>query len=234
MARLGFEAICVSRGSLRHYNNGAGWTRTIGMRSCDLVAGLPVIPRFGLSKHCRNDILIAALLRQPIVPMTHHQGVADGYHLLDEMASFVNSLGEVAWRDMKSISRSLYLQRRDDAILSVNMLSTRVSVPVPPEITRIRAIPPRIGDSAKERLFWRTVGESRRWNLVSSDETIAVQRGATIEIALGPIGATRTAIHRAGKPRLAPAARRLLTEVRDRALPSIHRIARRRHPSRLA
>jgi hypothetical protein len=234
MARLGFEAVCVSRGSLRHYNSGASWTRTIGMRPCDIVAGLPVIPRFGLSKNCRNDILIAALLRQPIVPMTHHQGVADGYHLLDEMASFAHSLGEVAWRDMKTISRSLYSQRREDGILWVSMLSTRVSVPVPPDITGIQVKSPRIKDSAEGRLFWRTIGEGRRWKLVSGDETIAVQGGAPIEIAVSPIRATRTPTHSAGKPRLAPAARRLLTEVRDRALPSIHRIARRRHSSGLA
>jgi hypothetical protein len=234
MARLGFEAVCVSRGSLRHYNNGAGWTRTIGMRPCDVVAGLPVIPRFGLSKKCRNDILIAALLRQPIVPMTHHQGVADGYHLLDEMASLVNSLGEVAWRDMKTISRSLYSWRQEGEILWVSMLSARIRVPVPPGIARIQVQVPRVEDSAEEAVFWRTVGENRRWKVVSRDETIAVQGGTTIEIALGPIEQTRGATHSAGQARLVPAARRLLTEVRDRALPSVHRIVRRGRSSRLA
>lgn len=226
MARLGFEAVCVSRGSLRHHNDSAAWTRTIGMRPCDIVAGLPVIPRFGLSKNCRNDILIAALLRQPIVPMTHHQAVADGYDLLDEMASFANSLGEVAWRDMKTISRSLYSQRHDDRTLWVRMLSKRVSVPVPGGTTQLRVERSWLEDSAEEQLSWRTMAEDS-WTVASRLETIAVQAGMTIEIVSGPAGIPRTEAHAAGPRRLAPVARRVLTEVRDRALPSIHRIARR-------
>jgi hypothetical protein len=226
MARLGFEAVCVSRGSLRHYNDGATWTRTIGMGPCDIVAGLPVIPRFGLSKNCRNDILIAALLHQPIVPMTHHEAVADGYDLLDEIAAFVNSLGEVAWRDMKTISRSLYSQRHDDGALWVRMLSKRISVPVPPGTTQIQIDRPELEDSADQALFWRTMGEDRAWKVASRPEPIAVRPGVTIEIASGPAGSTRTEIHAAGRPRLTPIARRLLTEVRDRALPSIQRLAR--------
>jgi len=226
MAHLGFEAVCVSRGSLRHHNPAAAWTRTIGMRPCDIVAGLPIIPRFGLTKNCHNDILIAALLRQPIVPMTHHQAVAEGYGLLDETASFVNSLGEVAWRDMKTISRSLYSHRQDAGTLCVRMLSKRVSVPVPAGTTQIQVQPPRSEESAEGALFWRTMGDDRGWTVASGREPIAVQGGTTVEFAPDPVGAIRTDPQSA-RPSLAPAARRLLTEVRDRALPSIRRIARR-------
>jgi hypothetical protein len=235
MARLGFEAVCVSRGSLRYHNGDAAWTRTIGMRPCDIVAGLPVIPRFGLSKNCRNDILIAALLRQPIVPMTHHQAVADGYELLDEMASFVNSLGDVTWRDMKTMSRSLYSHRQDDQALSVRMLSKRISVPVSGGTTRIRVERPWLQqDSAEEPLLWRTTTEDRRWKVASASEAIAVRGGVTIEIASGPARAAGTETHGAGPHRLTPVARRLLTEVRDRALPSIHRLAGRERSRRSA
>jgi hypothetical protein len=234
MARLGFEALCVSRGSLRHHNDGAPWTRTIGMRPCDIVAGLPIIPRFGLSKNCRNDILIAALLRQPIVPMTHHQAVADGYDLLDEVASFVNSLPGVSWRDMKTISRSLYSQMQDDRILRIRMLSKRVSVPIPGGTTQIHVERPWLEDAAEEALIWRTVAEDRPWRVASPPDTIAVQAGVTIEIASGQAEATLPGTHGARPPRLAPVARRLLTEGRDRAFPSIHRIARRGLSRRLA
>lgn len=234
MARLDFEAVCVSRGSLRYHNSRAAWTRAIGMKPCDIVAGLPVIPRFGLTNQCRNDILIAALLRQPIVPMTHHQAVADGYGLLDEMASFVNSLGEVGWRDMATISRSLYSRRRDDATLRVRMSSKRISVPVPAGMTRIQVDRPWVEDSAAEPLFWRTMTDDRRWRIAPHPEAIAIQAGRTIEIASGPSGATLTEAHAAGPRRLTPVARRFLTEVRDRALPTIHRISRRWPSSRLA
>ena len=101
MARLGFEAVCVSCGSLHYHNPHAAWTRTLRMKPCDTIKGLPVIPRFGLTLKCKNDILIAALLGQPVVPMTHHQMVADGYRVLDDTAAFINSLGDVTWGDMR-------------------------------------------------------------------------------------------------------------------------------------
>jgi hypothetical protein len=226
MAGLGFEAACVSPGSLRYHNGGAAWTRGIGLTPCDIVAGLPVIPRFGLSKVCRNDILIAALLRRPIVPMTHHHAVADGYDLLDETASFVSSLGRVAWRDMKTISRSLYLQRQDDRTRYVRMLSKRVTVPAREGTTHIRVERPWLEDASEEALFWRVVGADGHWRVAVRPEGISVDDGATIEIASGSTGTTGTGTYSAESPRLAPVARRLLTEARDRALPSIHRIAR--------
>jgi hypothetical protein len=227
MARLGFEALCVSRGSLRYQNPDADWTRTIGLRPCDMVAGLPIIPRFGLSKDSQNDILIAALLRQPIIPITHHQAVADGYGLLDETASFVNSLDDVAWCDMRTISRSLYFQQHDGRTLRVRMLSKCASIPVTRGATQIQVERPWLTDPAQEPLFWRTSTGDRWWRAVPQPDAIAVQPGLTIEIASGAIAAAHCEALRTRLGSPAPVARRLLTEGRDRALPSIHRIARR-------
>ena len=109
------------------------------MRPCESIAGLPVIPRFGLSNHCHNDILVAALLDQPIVPMTHHQAVADGYALLDEAASFINSMGRVVWRDLKTISRSMYSRKDDNGRLRVKMLSKRSASPFRPAPRRFKS-----------------------------------------------------------------------------------------------
>jgi hypothetical protein len=227
MARRGFEAACVSRGSLRHHNPEAPWTRTIGLNPCDIVAGLPVIPRFGLSQNCRNDILIAAALRQPIVPITHHQAVAEGYGLLDEIAAFVNSLGAVAWTDMKTISRSLYSRRQDAETLRVRMWSRRVSLRVPPGITRIQFDGAAQGGGAGDELFWRIVSGDRSWRHLPGAEPLAVATGDTVEIASRPDRASELQPRGAGT-RLVPLARRLLTETRDRMLPALHRIPRRR------
>jgi hypothetical protein len=226
MARLGFEAVCVSRGSLRRHNPTAPWLRSIGFKPCEVVAGLPIIPRFGLSAACRNDILIAALLRQPIVPMTHHQAVAAGYDLLNETASFINSLGEIAWRDMTAIARSLYFRRRDGETLSLRMLATRVSVRVPTGITSLVIERSWWGSRSEEQIFWRPNTDAK-WTLVPRDGAIPVTPGTTVEISLAPASA-RIASDAAGSVRLAPVARRMLTEARDRALPSIHRFAWRK------
>jgi hypothetical protein len=226
MARLGFEAVCVSRGSLRHHNPRAAWVRTLGMQACDFVGDLPVIPRFGLSSNCHNDILIAALLRQPIVPMTHHQAVADGYDVLDEAASFVNSLGGVSWRDMTGISRSLYSHRQESSTLRVKMWSNRVSVRVPPGTEYIQVERSNVG-SREGPLSWRIGTGNRPWSVAPPTGIIAAEADVTIEVACGAAVAGRVEARDAGGARLAPIARRLLTEGRDRALPSLRRIARR-------
>jgi hypothetical protein len=228
MARLGFEAACVSRGSLRRHNDGAAWLTTIGMKPCDIVAGLSVIPRFGLTKSCTNEVIVAALLRQPIVAVAHHDAVAEGYDLLDETASFVNSLGEVTWQDMKSIVRSLYSQKQENETLIVRMASKRVNVVVPAATRAVRVERPWLDDSASEALFWRNARKGRQWSIESDLEVVAVEAGDTLDIASGPTRALPVESHHAGRHRLIPVARRVLTETRDRALPVIRRMAQHR------
>jgi hypothetical protein len=224
MARTGFEAACVSRGSLRYHNGNAAWSRSIGMKPCDIIAGLPVIPRFGLSKSCANDVLIAAALHQPIVPFTHHAAVAEGYQLLDETAAFVNALGDVRWTNLGAISRSLYAQRRHGETFSVRMYSKQITVAVPEGMSRLEVNRPWLPGQGSEELSWRPIAGDRRWRTVLDQAVIGVEGGATIEIASG--GIERPIHGDAARPRLKPVIRRLLTEARDRVLPSVHRIAR--------
>ena len=230
MAQVGFEALCISRGSLRFHNPNAGWTRAIGVRPCDVIRGLTVIPRFGLSNDCRNDILIAALLRQPIVPITHHQAVSDGYHLLDETASFINSLGAVSWQNLKSISRSLYSQRNQGDTLHVRMFSKRITIRLPEGVTSVHVERPWL-DAFEESLSWRS--ENTHWNRVANPGNVVVPEGTSVEIVSGvPQKTQRT--NGSGPRRFRPVARRLLTEGRDRVLPSLHRIAGRQRTNRPA
>ncbi len=77
MAQLGFEAACISTGSLYHYNKQVSWLRSLGMSPSDIIAGLVVFPRFRISKSCQNSILIAALLDHPIIPVGHHRDIAE-------------------------------------------------------------------------------------------------------------------------------------------------------------
>jgi hypothetical protein len=226
MADAGFESVCVSRGSLRHHNADARWTRTVGMKPANIAAGIPVIPRFGLAQNCHNDILVAALLRQPIVPMTHHQSVAAGWGLLNDTAAFINSLGAVQWSDMHTISRSLYSHRCEDGVMSLRMWSRRIDVRVPDGVHELRVEPASQQRSGDAPLYWRAHGAATTWSIAPSTGSVVVSPGATIEIASGNAHAARVR-PRSGAPRLAAVARRLLTEARDRALPSIQRIAQR-------
>ena len=193
-----------------------------------MIAGLPVFSRFALSRNCQNSILVAALLNQPIIPRAHHEALADGYQLLNDVASFVNSLGDVTWTDLRNISRSSYAHIEDGNILSVKMLTRRITVRVPQQTTQIRVERPWLDAIAPDQLLWRTSGGDPHWNLAAGQEFIPVEPGVILEVASRPGKQTpmETSVH-GGSRRLFPIARRILTETRDRSLPLIHRVVRR-------
>ncbi len=226
MAQLGFEAACISRGSLRHYNDQAPWLRTLGMKSSDIISGLPVFPRFRISRTCHNSILIAALLNQPIIPVGHHHDVAEGLQLLDDLAGFVNSLGTVHWADMRGISRSHYARRLEGKILRVRMFTKRIEVCVPEGTNQILAECPWLQKAVSMPLAWRLLSDGSEWKFNRPDEPIPVLSGQKLEIVSEP---STTAFIDAKNVRknyqLWPVVRRLLTEARDRIAPLLRRVS---------
>ncbi len=225
MANLGFEGATISRGSLRHYNSGASWLRTLGMRPCDNISGLPVFPRFPLSGNCYNSILIAALLHQPIIPMGHHHDVADGAHHLGAVAKYVNSLGTVHWTDMKGIFRSHYSRNYDGVTLRIRMLSRRIEVNVPEGTTMLQVERPWLQHREILPLAWKRLNDDAEWKLQHPDQPISVLPGQTIEIwgemppASGIDVKSDRAVH------LWPVLRRQLTEARDRMAPWMRNVS---------
>ena len=104
----GFEAACISHGSLRAHNEGRSWTKTLGLLPSELIRGCPVLPRWGVTGDLKNTILLAAFLKQAIILRGHHQDLKDGPELLDDLARFINGLGSVAWLNMTDMARSNY------------------------------------------------------------------------------------------------------------------------------
>ncbi len=150
MARLGFEAACISPGSLRSHNAECPWSPCLGLRMAEIIEGLPVFPRFRLDAKAKNAILLAAYLGQPMVPVGHHQDVADGLDLLADLAQFINSLGQVQWGDLKSIARSNFTTRHDGDLLRVRPYSKKFQVAIPEGTTAISVEAPEgafLGDN---------------------------------------------------------------------------------------
>jgi hypothetical protein len=221
MALLGFEAACISKGSLKRHNSQATWLRTLGMRPSDIIGGLPVFPRFSFSGSCKNNILIAALLNQPIIAVGHHYDVAEGLQLLADLSGFVNSLGNVQWADMRRICRSHYARRFEGDILRVKMFTKRIEICVPEGIDKILADLPWLNGQEFTSLAWRPLSQGSQWISQRPDEPIRAISGQKIEIVTGlPALPFRDA-----KPvwdrRLWPLVRRQLTEARDRLAPLI-------------
>jgi hypothetical protein len=226
MAAAGFEAACVSSGSLRHYNTGAAWVRTLGMSPADIIAGLPVMPRFPLATGSRDRLLLAALLHQPVIAMGHHRDVAEGLRPLAELADFVNSFGTVVWSDMQRISRSRYATRRDGDVVRLKMFTKRVEFSVPDDTTLVRVEQSSRGGSAPIPHFWRSAQQGSAWTSGSGEEAIPVLPGQKIEIAASVPTSAGIDAQGIWETPVWPLLRRRLTEARDRLAPALRRARR--------
>ena len=221
MAELGYEGACISRGSLEHFNQGAGWTRDIGIRPSDFVSGTPVFSRFRIGRDCQIAIVIAALLRQPIIPVGHHQDVAGGLRLFSELAEFINSLGDVCWRSMSDIGKAHYATRLEGRILRARMHSRLVEITVPDGVRQLVIERPWLDSGSSEPLIIVPKTGSQP-ETVSASVPLSVVPGQQVVVRSGPAPLNFVAaLPRRGLP-VWPMARRLLTEARDRVAPILN------------
>jgi hypothetical protein len=223
MAALGFEAASISRGSLSHYNSGAPWVRTIGVQACDVIGGLPVLPRFRLSSACQPSMLLSALLQQPIIAVGHHQDVAAGLSLLQTLADFVNGFGEVRWCSMTQMVRSHYARKWVGSELHLRMHTRHAEVIVPPGVTRLVVHRPWLqNDTASAPLQLTAAPGSSP--AVHGNEITRLTAGQLLHIA-SPAAAPSPGAQAAARRtwRAWPVVRRLLTESRDRLRPALRR-----------
>ncbi len=224
LARMGFEAACISSGSLQYHNSKAGWGSSIGMGPSSIIAGLTIFPRFRISPDCHNDIILAALLNQPIIPVGHHGDFEWGLQITADLAQFINSLGDVRWTDMKQISRAHYSRRKVDNVLEIKMHSKNIEVCVSDGTDQIRVERPWLRRGDSEMLAWRCPGEISEWQFCHPDAAIPVLSGSTIEISSAPQAPPQKGRRRALKQPVWPIVRRGITEARDRIMPVIHRV----------
>ena len=221
LARLGFEAACISHGSLCFYNPGEAWVGEIGLRASEMVAGLPVIPRFRLSASCHNSILLAAYLNQPIIPVGHHGDVAGGPGLLGDLANFINALGEVRWLDMRGMARSNYATRREDSLLRVKPYARAFEVTVPSGVEELAIDPAWVGAVHARGIRLRAKGQAEETVPEYGGQPLRVQAGSCLEIT--PIHEHPIDPASVGEPplNLWAFARRQLSECRDRLAPKV-------------
>ncbi|MGD1089225.1 MAG: hypothetical protein ABR955_10940 [Verrucomicrobiota bacterium] len=224
MARLGFEAACISHGSLHNYNSDKPWAKNIGFGISELVAGLPVIPRFRISYKCQNSVLLAAYLDQPIIPVGHHQDVASGLDMLKDLAAFINSLGDVRWMDMKCIARSNYKTRREGSLLQVQSFARVFNLRVPPGVTQVSIQRPKMDEVVQEGICIRRMDQPDQVFSQYLGEPFSAQPGADLEITSFSQNRIDPSSVRLPKLRIWSHTRRILTEGRDRFSPLICRL----------
>jgi hypothetical protein len=224
MMEAGFEAVCVSHGSVRAGNPGADWTVSLGAFPAMMVAGLPVIPRFGLDYKPENEIWLAAYLNQPIIAVGHHWDLADGTDILASAARFINGLGEVAWSNMTAITRNNYRFRVQGHVMRVQTFSRITTLNVPEGVSELELEAPWL-DPARECVECRCSANAARQAsaAVQSAFRFCVPPGSNVDLLVRRT--SRNGERPPALPRtpLRAIARRVLVELRDRGMPYLPR-----------
>lgn len=212
MAALGYDALCVSRPYPWRESPPpdrvlAGWCPT------EIVAsGLPVIPRLHFSAD-RDEIILRAFLRQPIVLYGHHGDVRDGLEFLREAAAQVNAAGDVRWKSLQEIVTSSYGTRVVGKRLHVRLHTRGASVLVPEGVSELVVELPPSGPLERIAVDGQTV----------SKFPIVVGAGRRVEVRLDRPDASELSVMGVARPRIWPYVRRGLAETRDMLLPLLAR-----------
>lgn len=229
MARVGIEATCTfwafpeSPGSPPADWPLAGW---------DLAqlhaGGMPVIQRWPMVDHPREDLVFRALLGQPLILYGHQHDLVGGLDLLAEMTEYVNGLGAVRWATAGQIAHSNMLTRREGSTLRVRPYTLRARLRVPSGVERLVIEPvPAYGWQEPPELIVKVAGKGQLHGASDAGATaVDLDEGTdVVEIAARP--ARSAAPPRAPRRRTAllPIARRAASEARDRLDPLVGRQA---------
>jgi hypothetical protein len=229
---LGYEAaLCTAELLVRH-NPDATWPATFGMHRSEILGGgLPVSPRIRMSSHWRNDVLLKAFLRQPIIIAGHHYDAANGMELLAQIATVVNGLGTVIWSDVQGVLQTNYLQRMEGDQLRVKMYSRRIRIVLPPGVRGLCVERPWLEPGRAEKLLIEPDGGAKmELETGPATDWIALGKAMVVDITsqvANPLASSKVP---PPAPSPWPVARKILMEVRDRlstALPIVGRLCRR-------
>ncbi len=228
MFRLGFEGACIARRHPWRDHESLSrltYARMLKWHPTDLMgAGLPIVPRHPI-EHSREDLVFAALLRQPLIVFAHHWNFADGFDLLEQAAKDINGLGDVRWGSVGSIARNCFFTRRAGETLHVQMHSRRVVVEVPDGVSVVRvSTSSLIGDEPQRQLVSgaadvRLAATQGGW----MSDALPASPGASLELKLASAHPLDPAAVPHPKRTPWPIVRRVLVEGRDRARPLFRR-----------
>lgn len=225
LVALGYEAATITPRQFLRYNGAERFSASIALHSAECSpGGLGLLPRLRLSSpHWKTEALLAAFLGQPIVIAGHHWDAADGFRLMENIATVVNGLGPVRWCRLTEITRTNYTTRRQGTTLVVRMASRRIELPVPEEVETIQIERLWLNNGEQEPLTVRfpegSIPVSQACGRVSA--VIHVAGTPWIEVLSPALTLTNPDSVPAPRQGVWPVVRRILTEARDRAYPFV-------------
>lgn len=221
MLANGFEAACVSWPALVRWNTQLHWSPAFGMGMTEFMGGgFPIIPRFNFADRDDARILLAAVLRQPLVLMGHHGDLSEGLEILAETARKMRGVGKLRWGSMEEIARGCFLTKRDGSSFWIRMQTRQIEVQIPEGIHQVFVDRPWLSTSAVEPLVIQATGGVCRTEFGGRVAgPILTASPTSVVFSCPPTGAANSllpgASHRPWPP-LWAMVRRLMCETRDR------------------
>jgi hypothetical protein len=216
MARLGYEAACVSIGSLLRWNPEKLWPPDLGFSVAQPFGslGFPVFHRIGISE---TDVRLRTFLGHPVIVATHHQDCVSNFARLEFMANIINETTNVRWMGIEDISRTNFVSKMQNGILYIWPYSRRLAVPLSPEITEVEVCRSSYcgGFTIDLHNHGRDGTEAAALNVPAryriSNNTLEIFSPPTNRVDYNQVASKSVGIW--------PIVRRLLTEARDRTQP---------------
>lgn len=212
LPRSGFDAACISDGSLRAHNWRQPWTKTLGYLPSEVIEGCPVLPRWGLTGNVENTLLVAAYLGRPMIIRGHHQDLKGGPGVLDHLAGLINGMGRVKWSNLTGLSRLNYLWRMEGTCFRLKLLGSAATFEVPAEATTV------VLDAPADELWQASTADGSTRELAPGG-SLSVPEGKQRWVTIRRKFASRRPRETVGAGGTVKGmVRRLLTEARDRLL----------------
>jgi hypothetical protein len=215
MVRLGYEAGCVSVGSLVRWNPGKHWSPDLGL---PMVQGLGrcAFPVFHRTSTNPTEVRLSAFLGHPVVIATHHQDYVSDFAKIESLANMINEIASPQWMPIENISHTNYVSSVTGDVIRVTPYSRHVTISVPRGVSVLQLMPSPFG-------IGTTIDLSKPASRpeTSSGNTVGFQYNISQDVAeisfppAEPVDYRKVDRPRAG---LWPITRRLLAEGRDRLM----------------
>jgi hypothetical protein len=216
--RKGFEGMTTNRWSLWKHSAPSTLPVNSGFSPADMLSGgLPVVSRFRFkSSICQNEVCLAALFGQPIVPYGHHKDFSNEMAAVKTAVDSVNALGPVRWMSMREILETNFEWRIEGQTFLVRLFSRRIKCAMPAGTTSLQvSLSPFATGCGKSLTIDWTEGD--KYGQISSQfgEQVHVPAMCRLEISFrAPTNKLESGTYPRSRPRAV--LQRLVSEVRDR------------------
>ncbi len=222
LVALGYEGALATMEQLVKANPHALWPASVGMARLEMLGGgLALIPRIKMTAHWKNDVLLAAFLKQPIVVAGHHRDARKGLELQADFANLINNLGGSVWATPQGIARTQYEELRQGDALHIRTYSRTVEACAPEGVKRLFVHRPWLrSEEDGEALSVKCAGQepflARGTAIVGP---VPIRAPGVLEICSPPPDRVDYRTVRPPRTGCWPVLRKVLTEFRDRSTP---------------